>query len=213
MLVLAVSDIHGKIENLKKIVELIHNKSLDLVLVLGDLTDLGGASQAEQVLGALPKVKVLAIAGNFDTGEVEKTLEGKGISLHAKKKQVGKWHFVGFGGGLVGDPGRFLFSEEEIEKALLALTQDAKNLVLVTHLPPFGTKIDLAGNGVHIGSRAVRETIEKRQPVLHLCGHCHEGFGAEQIGKTLSVNVGAVKEGKALLLELGEKPKWKRLQL
>ncbi len=198
---------------MKKIVELIHNKAVDLVLVLGDLTNFGGEKETEEILNILPKVETVAIAGNLDTPTVEKTLERKKVSLHAKKKKIGKFAFAGFGGGLLGDPGRFLFSEAQIRKALSRLVQGQEKIVLLTHLPPFGTKIDLSSSGLHIGSKAVKEAIEKKQPFLHLCGHCHEAFGEERIGKTISINVGAVKEGKALLLELGDKLKWKRLQL
>jgi hypothetical protein len=78
-------------------------------------------------------------------------------------------------------------------------------------LPPFGTKIDLASSGIHVGSRAVREMIEKKRPVLHFCGHCHEGFGEEKLGETISINVAAVKEGRALLVDL-EEMEWERIR-
>ena len=213
MLALVISDIHGRIESLEKTIKLIHNRSVDLVLLLGDLTNYGETKDAEQGLKPLKGLKVLAIPGNLDTGPVLKAFEEKGISLHAKKKKLGGWTFVGFGGGLQGDPGSFLSSEEEIGKSLGRLLQGEKRTVLLTHLPPFGTKIDLSSKGPHIGSRAVREAVEKSQPVLHLCGHAHESFGEEKIGKTPCINVGAVKNGRALLLELGDKPKWERLQL
>ena len=213
MLVLVISDIHARFENLQQIVKLIHNKGVGLVLLLGDLTNLGGAKETEQALLPLQGFEVLAIPGNLDTPEVAKTLEEKGLSLHAKKKKLGQFTFVGFGGGLLGNPGGFLFSEEEIKQVLNKLMENEENVVLLTHLPPFGTKINLSSKGLDIGSKSVKEVVEKQQPLLHLCGHAHESFGEEGLGKTVSINVGAVKEGKAMLLELGEKPKWERLQI
>jgi len=212
MRVLVLSDVHGRLENLKKIVRLIHNNGVELVLLLGDLTNLGGKRQAEEVLGLLKGFKVRAIAGNFDTREVAQALEEKGVSLHGKKEKVGKFTLVGFGGGLVGGPGGFLFSEEEIKKSLEKLLEE-ENTILLTHLPPFGTKINLSSKGLDIGSKAVKEIVEKTQPVLLLCGHAHESFGEISIGKTVCINIGAVKEGRALLLNLGEELKWERIQV
>ena len=91
--------------------------------------------------------------------------------------------------------------------------RDENKVILLTHLPPFDTKLDLTGNGMHIGSKAVREVIEEFKPALHLCGHCHKGIGEEKVGETTSINVGAAKEGNALLLELNEELKWTRLKL
>ncbi len=213
MQILVVSDMHGRLESLQKILRLIHNRDVGLAVVLGDLTNYGGVKEAEEVLEELEGLEVLAIPGNLDTPEVLKTLEKKRISLHGKKKKVGKYTFAGFGGGLLGNPGSFLSSEEEIKNALNSLLKERGKTVLLTHLPPIDTKIDLSSIGTHIGSQAVREIIKERQPLLHLCGHAHGAFGEVKIGKTLSVNAGAVKEGRALLLHLEEEPRWERIQV
>ena len=42
-----------------------------------------------------------------------------------------------------------------------------------------------------VGSTAVREAIEQRQPLLSLHGHIHEGRGAVKIGRTLAINPGS----------------------
>jgi len=46
-------------------------------------------------------------------------------------------------------------------------------------------------NMVPVGSRAVREAIERYQPVLSLHGHIHESRGAVRIGRTLCINPGS----------------------
>jgi len=213
MLILVLSDVHGKVGNLEKIVRLIHNKAVEKAVILGDLTNLGGAKQAKEVLRALEGLEVMAIAGNFDTAEVAEFLEAERVSLHGKSKEVGQWAFAGFGGGLSGGAGGFLFSEEEIGKGLGDVLEKSGKTILVTHLPPFGTGIDKCNTGEHIGSRSVRKAIEEFKPVLHLCGHCHEAAGEEALGETTSINVGAVAEGKALLLDLGEELKWEKIQI
>ena len=202
MKILALGDIHGSASRVQKIMGLIHNKGVDLVLITGDFTEFGDSEEAIEVLKLIKGLKVLAVPGNMDSQAVLEVLEEKGISLHGKKEKIGKFTFIGFGGGLIGHVGEFLSSEEKIRKTLLELMQGEKNVILLTHLPPFGTSIDSSHSGTPIGSKAVKEAIEKNQPLLHLCGHCHEAFGGEKIGKTTSINIGAVKEGRALLLEL-----------
>jgi len=213
MLILVLSDIHGRVEKIKKIVSLLHNQGVELALVLGDLTNLGGEKQAEDVLNALKGFEAMAIAGNFDTMEVARFLERRGVSLHGKARKVGEWSFAGFGGGLVGSPGGFLFSEEDIKAGLENALAKKSSAILATHLPPFGTGIDKCYTGAHVGSKAVRKIIEDFKPALHLCGHCHEASGEAKIGETKSINVGAVSEGKALLLDLGKELKWERIQV
>ena len=49
---------------------------------------------------------------------------------------------------------------------------------------------------VSVGSTAVRELIERYQPVLSLHGHIHESKGIAKIGRTTIVNPGsAYSEG------------------
>ena len=45
-----------------------------------------------------------------------------------------------------------------------------------------------------VGSTAVREAIERFQPVLSLHGHIHESRGATRIGSTLALNPGSSYE-------------------
>ncbi len=68
--------------------------------------------------------------------------------------------------------------------------------VLVAHAPPYATRLDRLPTVDHpIGSRAVREFIETRQPLISLHGHVHEspdttGGYVERIGQTLCINPG-----------------------
>ena len=71
-----------------------------------------------------------------------------------------------------------------------------KKTVYVIHAPPFNTKLDIITSGMHVGSRAIREFIEKEQPYLALHGHIHEspqmsGSFIDQIGKTACINAGS----------------------
>ena len=213
MKILVLSDIHGRIAAIEKAISLIHNKGIGLAIITGDLTNFGEKKQAAEVLGMFKGMQVLAVPGNCDSTQVLEAMEEKNASLHGKARKIGRWTFAGFGGGIAGEPGVYLHTEEQIEKALeKLLTQKKEKTVLVTHVPPKGTGLDLTQRGMHVGSSAVRKAIEKNQPRLHLCGHIHEAFGEEKIGKTTSINIGALKEGQALLLELEDEITWKRIK-
>jgi len=216
MRILAFSDVHQRTQNLKALLEKA-GKGFDAVIVAGDLTNYGEKSHAEEVLGLLAgNEKVFAIPGNLDTLQVIDAITENKMQLHAKKAKIAGTAFVGFGGGKAFEVGGVLFTEEEIFGALEKLCKGEKSFVLVTHLPPAGTSLDLSASGNHIGSSAVRKIIEKFQPALQLCGHCHEAGGkTEKIGKTLCVNVAAVKEGQATSIELPKhgRPKIERITI
>jgi Icc-related predicted phosphoesterase len=64
------------------------------------------------------------------------------------------------------------------------------------HSPPFNTSLDLTARGEHVGSRAIRDFILDKQPLVTLHGHIHESAKAsgsitEKLGSTLAVNPGS----------------------
>ena len=90
------------------------------------------------------------------------------------------------------------YSEEEMAARLEKFVA-WKPSVLICHAPPLNTDLDCIRTGLHAGSRAVREFIEKHQPAHFFCGHIHEAEGAViQMGATRAQNVGK----KGYLLEL-----------
>ena len=71
-----------------------------------------------------------------------------------------------------------------------------KKTIYAMHAPPFSTELDIITSGAHVGSKAIREFIEKEQPYLALHGHIHEspqmsGSFIGKIGKTVCINVGS----------------------
>lgn len=84
------------------------------------------------------------------------------------------------------------------DMARLAGHSDPSRTVYVIHTPPHNTNLDLMYDRTHVGSRAVREFIEKYQPPLTLHGHIHEsptmsGRICDRIGRTLCINPGDSK--------------------
>ena len=62
--------------------------------------------------------------------------------------------------------------------------------MLVVHSPPQG-HVDASSAGDHLGSAAILEAIEAKQPRLAVCGHIHESWGERsRIGETEVVNLG-----------------------
>ncbi|MBU2638416.1 MAG: metallophosphoesterase [Nanoarchaeota archaeon] len=87
--------------------------------------------------------------------------------------------------------------KDSIQKDLegVLFTANPKKTVYVMHTPPYGTNLDLVGWKGHIGSMALRQFIEEKQPYLTLHGHIHEtvsvsGKFKHTIGQTLSMSSG-----------------------
>lgn len=189
MKLLLLADIHGRTEHLESVLSYEH----DLVLVAGDFTHFG-VPDVEEVLRFFDPKKTLAVPGNCDLPQTLAALEQKGMSIHGKNRTINGINFFGIGGSIKtpwGTP--FELPEERIEQML----REAKteNLVLVTHSPPFNTAVDDIGGGKHIGSQAIRAFIEKKQPLLCVCGHAHEAKGRDKLGKTELINPGPAKNG------------------
>ena len=81
-----------------------------------------------------------------------------------------------------------------------------ENSIFSVHVPPYDSGIDAAPKldenfkpvmrGGHpvmipVGSTAVREAIEKYQPLLGLHGHIHESRGVYKLGRTICINPGS----------------------
>jgi uncharacterized protein len=123
-------------------------------------------------------------------------------------------------------------SEEQLAERIDAMAShlpDSSRAIFNLHCPPFKSGLDEApaidadlrllhgGRALRpVGSIAVREAIEKRQPLLSLHGHIHESKGAVKIGKTLSINPGsAYEEGMLMgaIIQLDPKKGIKSYQL
>ena len=99
--------------------------------------------------------------------------------------------------------------EEELTQKIDALASQVKDMskcIFNVHIPPFDTDCDIGvvykddltpvidGGELamdHCGSKALREAVEKYQPLLCLSGHIHESRGASLIGRTVCINPGS----------------------
>src|SRR3990167_6975870 len=65
-----------------------------------------------------------------------------------------------------------------------------KKIIIVTHAPPYKTKLDKLVEG-HCGNKSIRHFVERNKIDLLICGHLHENFGKEdKIKRTKCINPG-----------------------
>lgn len=203
MRILLVSDIHMALLHLDRLIARA-GQDIDLISCAGDLTNWGSRADMQSVVGKLRDKPLLTIPGNLDTAAGQRYLEEEGFSIHGTERTINGWTFVGFGGGNTDFVGDILYSEAQVTEALEPLLQSAPaaTTMLVTHQPPFDTKLDRVGGVRPHGSPAIRRLIEQYQPCYQICGHIHESWGEDQLGRTRCFNIAAVKEGRAATLDL-----------
>lgn len=216
MRILAVSDIHGYVDMLRKVLEI--EVGIDVIVFAGDIAPYRSPQKTFEYLSrALDIAKMyrvslfLAVPGNMDIAEHYNRIESPAyVNLHNAYKLYGDHIFLGIGGS-TPTPFRTLFelTEDDIERSLeglynsIRVLESTKTLVLVSHAPPYGTKCDTAYTGSHIGSRAIRNFIEKHKPALSICGHVHESRCIDTIENTVVVNPGPLSRGFYAVIELG----------
>ena len=69
-----------------------------------------------------------------------------------------------------------------------------QSLVLVSHNPPVGEKIDSFDGVHHVGSQKFTDFIKEHKPLAVVCGHIHEGTAIERIGDTVVITPGSLGE-------------------
>lgn len=188
MKILAFSDMHGNKSALRSIIKRGKKKDIDLLICAGDFSIFSGG--AEDILSRLNKINkpVLLIHGNHeDDDELRKRckLFKNCYFIHDRKFKVKDYVFIGYGGG------GFSYRDKSLEKKISKFKKglDKKKVVVVTHAPPYKTKIDKI-HKEHAGSKSVRKMIESLKPVLAISGHLHECVGEDKIDGSRVVNPG-----------------------
>jgi len=194
---LIFSDIHSNHAALERLMA----TDADYYFAAGDLVNWGRGLEACGQIMKKRAGKVYVLPGNHESeAQITSFCTQFGFrNFHGQTLEIGKHHVSGLGYSSptpFNTPGEY--SEAEMAERLSPFAK-RNRLVLICHAPPHGTALDLIRDGVHGGSRSVREFIDRHQPERFFCGHIHEAEGAEvTLGKTKAVNVG--KRG--YLLEL-----------
>jgi len=213
---LVVSDIHGNVRSLKAIIERELN-NIDALLVAGDLSSYGG--EYVDVLKILNTIvlknkKVIVVIGNMDSPNLINIINNSYPSitcLHGTITKLGDLTIAGLSGGLYSPFNTpFELSENDFERLIASIVEEISNvrnkyLVLLSHTPPYGTRVDLTFTGLHVGSKSIRKFIEKFKPLTVISGHIHEARGVDKLGDTLIVNPGPLFRGYYAILNIEDK--------
>ncbi len=144
--------------------------------------------------------RVFAVTGNMDDIYVARYLREKQLSVEGNIVIYNNYII----GGISGiEPYASLKKLSETLKE--TYQRQARNLIILSHFPPFDTKVDIAWGNVHAGLPELRGLITLYAPKLFLCGHIHESRGIDYIGDTLIVNAGSAAEGNYALIDIKNK--------
>ncbi len=185
MKVLAFSDLHCDLDRAAALVD----QSADAGLVVGAGDFASVHNGLEETMAALDfgGTPFLACPGNNETEDALRAATDATV-LHGEGDEERRLWVLGAGIPTTPWDWSFDLSEEEAAERLEAMPEGLDLLIL--HSPPYG-HCDVNGQGKHLGSRAILEAIEAKQPRVAVCGHIHESWGQEsRIGETRVINLG-----------------------
>jgi uncharacterized protein len=184
---LAFSDIHRDLRQAGRLAE--RARDVDVVLAAGDLASVHrGLEAVIEVLAGIETPTVLVAGNNETDAALRAACEGWRAAhvLHGEGVEIDGVSFFGLGGGVPLTPWDWSFDLTE-EAAAERLAACPRGGVLVVHSPPKG-HVD---GSRRLGSQAVLEAIEDKQPRFAVCGHIHEAAGEQdRIGESRVLNVG-----------------------
>ena len=149
--------------------------------------------------------------GNDDIFEIDEMIESSPCVTFAEGKvlDLGGFSMVSMGWTNPTPWDTFREApEDDLAQKIESVAQhvpDMGRTIFNFHAPPYGTGLDEApaldetlrpmhGGAVMkpVGSMAVRDAINKHQPLLSVHGHIHESRGVKKMGRTLAMNPGSV---------------------
>jgi Icc-related predicted phosphoesterase len=157
-------------------------------------------------------IRAIVMPGNDDGWYVDDVLAESSeiVNTDGRVLDLGDVQLLGFGPSNITP----WHTHRELEEADIAqrlndlarMADPAKPLIVATHAPPFGSRLDDApkltddlsvvtagGEPVMapVGSTAVRDFLERAKPALALHGHIHESRGVVRLGPTVAINPGS----------------------
>lgn len=204
MKLLVISDLHAHNDVLDKMDSLF--EQADAVIFGGDFAECFKPETGKDALEKLcsKHENIFAVLGNCDNEDFLEELEAQDVSVEKSLAFHEGLAFAGSGGGTYFT-GKTEFertedeclSDFDIVKNSVEQTGDAslwQSLILISHNPPVGEKIDSFDGEHHAGSQKFTDFIKDNKPLAVVCGHIHEGAGIEKIGDTVVINPGSLGE-------------------
>lgn len=158
-------------------------------------------------------IKCFVTPGNDDRFEMDAILEKCSVLTNPEGKVVyiDEYHEMASTGFSNMTPWKCPrdITEEELQKKIDDMCSQVREMdtcIFNFHVPPINTKLDdapkldenlkvvaIMGNPIMApaGSSAVRNAIQRYQPLLGLHGHIHESKNVDTIGKTFIINPGS----------------------
>jgi len=209
---LLLADIHGRTTSLRQ--TLMRVRDIEGVLVAGDITSYTG-THWDEVINLLSEwcedngCTAYVVPGNADPKTIMRVKKEKVKILHIALEPFPPYVIGGIGGGL-GFPFMDIPRLNDVELTLYVkrfISSYGPGLapyswILLTHTPPYGTRLDILYTGEHVGSHGIRSLIEEKKPLLAVSGHIHESRGIECLGKTVMVNPGPNYRGYFAVAEI-----------
>ncbi len=192
MKIFAFADLHGDLKALKDVKKKLKANRPDAVVCAGDLSIFG--DNFFYLVNEIDELGIpfFLIHGNHEDNSMIKKAEQMmehTINLHKKAHIYKDYLFIGWGGGGFSHVDKSFEAETAKFKKIIK-EKNIKKIVLVTHAPPYKTKLDKI-HGTYAGNKSFRTFIIEAKPVLHVCGHLHENEGKQDaLGKTLVINPG-----------------------
>ena len=174
--ILAISDVHGE-EN-ENLYTYLNNNDIDLVLVLGDITNFGPLDFVGTFIEKIAEcdVDVIAIPGNCDPKGICNAINDVSFCLHNNIIAYGDAIIFGYGGsnetpfntpGEIQDNKIYGDVYELLANYDYVYNEDVPKVkILATHAPPFNTEADKMENGEHVGSQGILKSIHEFEPQI-----------------------------------------------
>ena len=192
MKILAFVDMHGSLKALKRLEKLAEKEKPDIIVCAGDVSIF--EQNLDFIMHKISRMKkpVLVVQGNHESEDTMKkscSLFENITFIHGRTYEFNNVLFIGWGGG------GFSTKDKQFEKKIKEFKKKMKNfekVVIVTHAPPYNTKIDRIMEE-SCGNKTIRNFIIENTKKIKLAvsGHLHENAGKEdKLKETRVVNPG-----------------------
>lgn len=200
MQILAVSDMHGKFENVRQLVEKFQPA---ILFCTGDWGDPGEVIK-QDLLFLTEQTQLISITGNHDDPTLLNSIQNKdGSPILLKQGEIREVLGLRVAGisGIWAKSHRmpYYVTDDDVASQVESLKGPTLDFLL-THGCPIGLS-DLTPVGTRGGQRCFLDANTVLKPNIHLCGHLHRKSIRRLRDGHIAVNIGTTAQGDYLLME------------
>lgn len=208
MIILAVTDIHGRKNAVDELKRVVQGRSIDYVVVAGDITHFGSIGEAQELLWKLAGIApVLFVPGNCDPPDLLyiDSIGDTIFNIHGRLRKLNNYLIYGIGGSITTPFNTAIeYSEKDLAEFINRIASiDTSRVIIVSHNPPYGI-LDKTLSGIHAGSKTLRSFLDERKPILWITGHIHEARGVIEDRGVTVVNPGPLFKKYYAVIEIAE---------